>query len=734
MDPKVLKLILDTVEKEQQEKAIFPEKKGVKSIERLRVAQEVFTYDFKKEVDMLEDIPLKDLSKQEVIKIRKEHKLVYEKLDELITEYFARFPAEQYHDYNDIKEERMKTFNTRFSGQMPTEPFATYDTYIPKGFLIDHSFDAKTEYENSINQVYVNDVEKIVVWVIKGIDFPAPTGKDIGDVMKILGTNMKDWATTEYVTMAFNIVRKYKFTRDIKRHKIYMSSHSRGASIQLALLTFNWAGEMPTNLNEEGKKLFRESEELYPYEHKDLSLYIDGAFLYTPGYPPLKFLTNWITNKIYPEINKKKQDRLKNILNLGFVRGASILKETLGYEKGKGEGIIGFDPISVGASFDYPYGNKFYVKQRSLLPHTIFNFLPEYITDYKPMEKPNIQLIEPVQKYETPIRTNMFDIPAYPAQMILTKKYEPVDTSKPYELAPTVKKGQLSKLTDEEYEELERKEYEILLKKMREEYDEMQQEIKKMVVVEPTHSDSTQTNLIYGKNKLSDDIDIDMSSKRKYYGYDAGSKEAAAAQRGYRDKIAGLSPTESGEAYLKGYNPTGTSGRPKKKSIIEDLEREDTEQPKFTQEKSKARSGGGAGGTERTAPKKEPEFESKAKRDYNNPKITIENQVESMFTGQEIPQFQPRIKQESKVASFTVDKDGTLKKTFTVGKDTPSSIKRLTKKRVDVHKGNKLEAPLLPEVKEVNKTTKSKAMKEKEAKEKAPAVKKITKAQKIYKL
>ncbi len=642
MDINLIQYVLRLIESEQENviESSGTEKSELENIKSVHINKSPFSNEFKKEVDIVTDINQIDYSRIERYESEKRrNKKAFTDVEKVLIEVFSRFPNEQYQDYGEVQHARYTDYikNVRDTNIKKLEPVATLDTFIPKGFLIDNDFSDK----NNLNNVYVNEKEKIVVWTIKGIDSKITSGNaytDFIDSYRIVSKSLKYWATADYYTMANKIIEKYKIDR--RGYKLYWSSHSRGAAIQLSLITLDWADP---DLNPLGKELYI----LNDVTILDFAFYVDGVFLYNTGAPPWAFLYTYSQNSIYGKIKPEKVFKLSKILYLGFVKA-----------------YIPFvaDILSKGAQ-EYPYGNQIYIEKKRSSVHDVVNFLPDYVYNFEPVSQP---VIEPTLiKSAAEINSNIIQ----------------------------------PNLIDQGPKE---------------------------IIVEPVIDYIYQTNLINNyTNKLSNDIDIDTDMAGK------GITTASGAyNKGLKDKISGERKKRSDfisevlfSEYEKGINSGGRGDNLRKVALKPSLQPQPPQGPQPSQGpkiESKTE-------PPRTGPKESQHTESKAQKDYSNPNITTENKIKSIFSGYSIPDYNPRLKREPKLKEFSINKDGTLVKTLDFKDDKIGEFQRISKKRVDVHKGNKLMPPLLPEPVTGTKI-------KKEAKMKKPPVKKITKVIKAYKL
>lgn len=245
---------------------------------------------------------------------------------------------------------------------------------ISKGWLIDYSLSDKN------NAIFYNPTIKNVVWSIRGTDFT--NIHDIyEDIYIFLG--YPDIIANNYYKKAVDVVNKYKIHKASNdKYKIIWASHSRGGSMQQALILNNWENE---NLNIlDGIKNYFGND----YSISDFSLYVDEVYSYNFGV----FVTQFFTSpaKVLM-INQQKKDRLYKINNLLFISG---------------------DPISnIGlVNLNYYIGNIYIFKPKSFNTHSIENFIND---DLLKIISPNY--IEMSQKTKP---QKLFEVPAvtYPLQ------------------------------------------------------------------------------------------------------------------------------------------------------------------------------------------------------------------------------------------------------------------------------------------------------------------------------
>ena len=624
------------------------------------------------------------------------------------SEFYARFPSQQYFDYG----LRQKLFYEKQHGGSRT---IKIETYIPKGFMIDKSFSSV----DSKSTLYVNHVKKVAVWSVRGTDFNNRVDMLVNS--RIVTQDTSGWADGSVNDVLISIIEKYK--QPGREYRLIFASHSQGASIQLALLDVDW--ENP-NLTEDGEIVFARREDNIEAGRliKDYTKYVDKAYFYNIGYP-------WNYNERLISQSKKvnnrdKIQRLKNILVFFEIEGDLISRNII----------------------NYPYGIKYVINKKTKsffdTGHGILHFLnPVTLGLTKPVEEIQIQLEESEHLY----------VKSEHLQGIIDQILFNINKEYPIERNP----GK-HELLNNYYDYLVEINTNKDTQKVR--WLNVQEDFLSYLRSNSMRLDLREAQTIIPINNI-DDLMSTQQVKAKATG---GKGKGKAPKAPKAPKAAGAKKEPKRD---KGYETIGQTDFDPKNPFRESGESSAYasmsrgEKSAYTKRMNKERARTGLSpfipskSSRRGAPPPYPKglpappapapAPAPAQTPYprgtiqqviSNPNVTIENLVANRMTGVSIPTARSRIQGTSKLKEFVVGPDGipsiavyaNAHPNTQMGDFAPTG-----KKRVDVHKGNKLIAPNLPEVAK-RKPGRPRKTPITELKAKKPRAKKLTSVVKVPKL
>jgi hypothetical protein len=558
-----------------------------------------------------------------------------------ISQFFARFPAEEYVDYERQVMRSMPVVNIEGRGYSKEE-ISEVDIFIPKKYQNDPRFSSN----DGRSQLYVNNDKLLVIWVLKGTDLFSMS--DMYRNYKISTSDMSNWVDSTAYDLLVSIIRKYKY--DGSKWQIFFASHSQGASIQLALLDTDWNDPDIT------LKSYSENMLLSTKDDKimDFTKYVDKAYFYNTGYPPWTYFISRTDTK-----TKDKKDRLDSIINFFNIKGDIIASNVDSYKYGQ----------------HYIFTNDLGLFD---LSHSSLNFLSDADLGLQSRKEKKIQLEQDLSMYEKD---------SYKQQKIRDLRERLPDT------------GEISK-----------SEFDISYVELVVSYTEKSGRINWRAVQDIAIESLEGRLKIFGEHVLKTIAEYekniikipinnieDIMPPKQRQDIPRTIKEGAPIQDILKEKRGGTK-IEEGPPYTE---PIGPPVPPR-------LRREEgREEMKYSQKKA-------------------------TRGPTTNPNVTIESMISQQVSGVPIPLARSRVKRESKLKEFSVGADGIPKFTYEEKPGEPGAFKRLSKKRVDTHKGNKLEAPTLPEVSKKAPAKKSTPITK--LKEKKAPVKKLNKSVKIPKL